>query len=244
MFWNLESSLSWSALMRLASSRRRLVWSCSSRSMVCFCFFSRFSTSWSYWRFLACAEQSRQIQPWIWPEGIECFLCESMYIRCLKTFSNVLFWKLTCWHVNLATTLCALFIINTEWSFRFRFRRKTEKNKNRTENWKEHTTPLRYKKVTHSRFLFKAPVDLLPLLLQLVAQLLLCPLLLFLQEAQLSQLLPPDETTPTSVNRRPLSQIYSFVDDSIAFYLFIFLFSESRLFYWYMFTLCVNDMWQ
>lgn len=54
IFWNLESSLSWSALMRLASSRSRLVWSCSSRSMACFCFFSRFSTSWSYWRFLAC----------------------------------------------------------------------------------------------------------------------------------------------------------------------------------------------
>lgn len=49
--------------------------------------------------------------------------------------------------------------------------------------------------LTYSSFLFKAPIDLLSLLLQLVAQLLLCPLLLFLQEAQLSQLLPPEETT-------------------------------------------------
>ncbi len=39
------------------------------------------------------------------------------------------------------------------------------------------------KKLTHSSFLFKAPVDLLSLLLQLVAQLLLGSLLLFLQEA-------------------------------------------------------------
>lgn len=56
--------------------------------------------------------------------------------------------------------------------------------------------------MTHGRFLFKAPVDLLLLLLQLVAQLLLRPLLLFLQEAQLSQLLPPEETATTSVNSR------------------------------------------
>ena len=52
-------------------------------------------------------------------------------------------------------------------------------------------------RVTHSSFLFKAPVDVLSLLLQLVAQQLLGPMLLFLQEAQLSQLLPPEETTAT-----------------------------------------------
>lgn len=45
---------------------------------------------------------------------------------------------------------------------------------------------------THSRFLFKASKDLLSLLLQLVAELLLRPLLLFLQESQLSQLLAPE----------------------------------------------------
>lgn len=46
---------------------------------------------------------------------------------------------------------------------------------------------------THGRFLFKASKDLLPLLLQLVAELLLRPLLLFLQESQLSQLLAPEK---------------------------------------------------
>lgn len=46
---------------------------------------------------------------------------------------------------------------------------------------------------THSRFLFKASEDLLSLLLQLVAELLLRPLLLFLQESQLSQLLAPEK---------------------------------------------------
>lgn len=51
--------------------------------------------------------------------------------------------------------------------------------------------------MTHRGFLFKASEDLLSLLLQLVAQLLLGPLLLFLQEAQLSQLLPPEETAAT-----------------------------------------------
>lgn len=50
-------------------------------------------------------------------------------------------------------------------------------------------------KLTHSCFLFKAPEDLLSLLLQLVAELLLGPLLLFLQEAQFSQLLAPKKAT-------------------------------------------------
>lgn len=47
--------------------------------------------------------------------------------------------------------------------------------------------------VTHCGLLFKAPVDLLLLLLQLVAKLLLGPLLLLLQETQLPQLLAPGE---------------------------------------------------
>ena len=51
-FCCLASSLSWSPLMRRASSLSRVVCSCSSRSMVCFCCRSRFSTSWSYCRFL------------------------------------------------------------------------------------------------------------------------------------------------------------------------------------------------
>lgn len=75
--------------------------------------------------------------------------------------------------------------------------------------------------VTHSSFLFKAPVDLLSLLLQLVAQLLLGPLLLFLQEAQLSQLLPPEETTPTvqsGCHRINSSQIQWFTIDDTGFY--------------------------
>jgi len=55
--------------------------------------------------------------------------------------------------------------------------------------------------MTHSSFLFKAPVDLLSLLLQLVTQLLLGPLLLFLKKAQLSQLLPPKETAPAVLSR-------------------------------------------
>lgn len=54
MFWNLDSSFSCSALMRFASSRSRFVCSCSKRSIVCFCCFSRFSISWSYCRFLLC----------------------------------------------------------------------------------------------------------------------------------------------------------------------------------------------
>lgn len=58
-------------------------------------------------------------------------------------------------------------------------------------------------KLTHSSFLFKAPVDLVSLLLQLVAQLLLGPLLLFLQEAQLSQLLPPEENHTNTAVRVP-----------------------------------------
>lgn len=49
--------------------------------------------------------------------------------------------------------------------------------------------------LTHSCFLLKASKDLLSLLLQLVAELLLGPLLLFLQESQLSQLLAPEKTT-------------------------------------------------
>lgn len=44
---------------------------------------------------------------------------------------------------------------------------------------------------THRGLLLKAAVDVLLLLLQLVAELLLRPLLLLLQEAQLPQLLPP-----------------------------------------------------
>jgi len=47
--------------------------------------------------------------------------------------------------------------------------------------------------VTHGGLLLKAPVDLLLLLLQLVAKLLLRPLLLLLEEAQLPQLLPPGQ---------------------------------------------------
>lgn len=54
MFWNLDNSFSCSALMRFASSRKRFVCSCSNRSIVCFCCFSRFSISWSYCRFLIC----------------------------------------------------------------------------------------------------------------------------------------------------------------------------------------------
>lgn len=53
-FWNLDNSFSCSALMRFASSRKRFVCSCSRRSIVCFCCFSRFSISWSYCRFLLC----------------------------------------------------------------------------------------------------------------------------------------------------------------------------------------------
>src|SRR4029434_9963332 len=54
MFCIVASSLSCSDLMRLASSLRRLVCSCSRRSMDCFCCFSRVSSSCSYCRFLPC----------------------------------------------------------------------------------------------------------------------------------------------------------------------------------------------
>lgn len=54
--------------------------------------------------------------------------------------------------------------------------------------------------VTHRGLLLKAPVDLLLLLLQLVAELLLGPLLLFLQEAQLPQLLAPEDGSEKKKN--------------------------------------------
>lgn len=63
-------------------------------------------------------------------------------------------------------------------------------------------------KVTHGRFLFKASKDLLSLLLQLVAELLLGPLLLFLQETQLSQLLAPEKTT-LNCSRDPISFFFN-----------------------------------
>lgn len=69
------------------------------------------------------------------------------------------------------------------------------KKKKEKEKGNERSLRCDMNKMTHCSFLFKAPVDVLSLLLKLVAQLLLGPLLLLLQEAELSQLLPPEETT-------------------------------------------------